>query len=328
MNRNYLNLILLAGVAVLGATVYFSREQPVRLEPLTALKADAVTHIALDITGEKAIRLEKTGEHWMLVEPVRAPADEFAVSTLTGIASTEVQNTLDPGSMELADLGLSPPTSVIHLNDQTIEFGTTEPLKHRRYVRIGERTALITDPPQNALDADYSDLVARGLLPPGTRPVRIEAPGLNLQKGDEDHWSSPEHPEAEAAALKAVPDAWMTARALWNALAPAVPADGEGQDHVRLTLDDGQTLDFRIVSREPQFVLERADLGIRYTVARESAQSLVSLPAPPAAPAPAADSEAPPTDGASPAGTQAEPASADAPAAAADAPPASGERVH
>lgn len=284
MNRNLLNAGLFVAVAGLGALLYLDDPKDAPKAPLTALKPADVTRIAIEHPGSPAIRLEKADGRWKLVAPVNAETDSFEVSALVGLADTQRQGELaDPG-LDYRALGLDPAAYRITLNDQTLDFGGDEPLKYRKYVRVNaDKVALIDNPATAAIDADYSDLVSKSLLPAGATITRLALPGLTIEKNAAGNWSSPEHAGAKPADLQAVVDAWSAAKSMWNASAKAAPDGAPAPEAATLTLADGSTLAFTVVARDPQFVIDRADLGLRYTLARTDVDKLLALPAPPAA---------------------------------------------
>lgn len=280
MNRMYLNLGLLAVVAALGATVYFTQKKEETGPPLTALKRDAITRIALEHPGKPAIRLEKKDARWVLTEPVQADTDSFEINGILELAEREVKARLDAG-VNLADLELEPPQYSVTLDDTRIDLGGVEPMKARRYVRSGDVIGLVDDPPGSTLDADYSELVARALVPETAVLSRIELPGLLLEKNAEGNWSSPQQGDAPAAQVARLAESWKNARAMWNAAAPAAaatPAAVAATDAVRLTLADGRLIDLVVAERDPQLVLARPDLGVRYTLSKVMVDELFTIP--------------------------------------------------
>ena len=276
MNRARLNLVLLVVAAGLGIGVYFAqREQPPG-PPLTPFKPDAVTRIALEHPNAPAIRLEKQGKLWQLVEPVKAEADEFEVNALTGLADRETKLKLEGGTPK--DLELDPPRYTLTLNDRAIGFGGVEPLEYRRYVKTADGAFLIEDPPSAALDADYADLVSKIVLPADAAIERIELPRLALVKGADGHWSvTPADPKATADAMQKLADGWKSARSMWNEAARDVKPAG---DTVKVTLADGSLREFVVVARDPQLKLHRADLGVTFVLSRTLVDELLKLPEP------------------------------------------------
>ncbi len=106
---------------------------------------------------------------------------------------------------------------------------------------------------------------------------------VNLKLYFGKSWTAePADPKAGSDELQKFADAWSRARALWNAAVPVDAKPAAGPEVATVTLKDGKLLSFTIVSRDPQLVLERADLRVRYSLAKTDADQLLKLPLPPA----------------------------------------------
>lgn len=281
MKRARLNLGLMVVAAGLGAAVFFSQKKDEKGPPLTGLAADAVTHIALEHPGQPGIRLEKRDARWYFGAPVTAEVDEFEINALLGLATAEAKESVTGATLK--NLGLDPPKYTVTLNDVQIAVGDVEPIQFRRYVKVGDVVSLIEDPPSAALDADYSDLVAKGVLPAGSEIASIELPKLKLAKADGKWALTPADPNAGADQMQRLADAWKNARAMWNERAAGPAPKGE---RVKVTFADGTAREFVVAARDPQFKLHRPDLGVNYVLSKALADEMLQLP-PPAAPAPA-----------------------------------------
>lgn len=298
MKRAYLNLVLLVVVVGLGAALFFSKKKEEKGPPLTALAADAVTHIGIEHPGQPTITLDKKGNDWALTAPVQSPADPFEVASLVNLATQETKHTLQVADVKLADLKLEPPQFTVTLNDQKLEFGDTEPLEYRRYVKHGDTVALIDDPSGTAVDADYSNLVTKELLPPGTELTKIDVPGLSVSLGaDGKTWSAtPSSDAATSDAIAQFVEAWRGARSMWNA---AMPADGGKGQPITLTTKAG-VVNLVLVSEDPQLTVDRPDLKLRYSLSKADTDTLLKLPS--SAPRPATLDTKTATPSATPAG--------------------------
>lgn len=289
MKQARLNLILMAIVLVLAGALYFGqKKEPPKGQPLTALKMEAIGKLTLHHPNAADIVAEKKDGKWALTAPVQVAADPYELSSLLNVATAETKSSIDPKDVKkLADLGLDPPGFSLTLNDTRVDFGGTEPLNYHRYVMTGGKIALVDDPPASALDADYSDLVAKTLLPLGAEVSTISVPGLKVARSaDGKSWTAdPADPKAGSDELQKFVDAWTGARALWNAAMPADAKPVANQQTAVVTLKDGSSLSFNIAGRDPQLVLERADLKVQYDLAKSDADKLLKLPQPPAPPA-------------------------------------------
>lgn len=279
MKRSHLNLALLVVAGGLGAAVWFGQKKEEKGPPLTTLDQASVTRLALEYPGQPAIRLQKQKDgKWLLTEPVQAQTDPYEVNGILSLASLEVKSKLDAG-IDRKPLDLDPPKYVVTLDDTRVAIGGTEPIKYRRYVATGGLVGLIDDPPSAALDADFSDLISKAVVPEGAELTRIELPGLSLNKDKDGVWSSPQQPDAKPAQVAQLAEGWKNARAMWNA---SDPPEGSTGDAVRLSLADGRVIDLIVQARDPQLVLARKDLRVRYTLSKALADELFKIPAAPA----------------------------------------------
>ena len=153
-------------------------------------------------------------------------------------------------------------------------------MSYYRYVETGGKIGLIDDPPASALDADYSDLVGKYVLPQGAQILSITVPGLKVARSaDGKSWAAtPADSKAGSDALQKFVEAWSGARALWNADAKAElkPLDPKAGTAI-VTLKNGQVLELRHrqAAIRRSFVLERVDLKVRYNLAKDAVDSML-----------------------------------------------------
>ena len=290
MNRTALNIGLLLVVAALAAVLYFSKdENKDATTPLTALKVEDITRLVLERPDAAPLTLVKQGENWRLETPVQGRADPFEVASLLNIATQPAYRRLPLAEVNPAELKLAPPLYTLTINGQKLGFGDIDPLEYRRYVQLGNEVALSDDPPATAVDADYSNLVAKELLPLKAGIRSIEVPGLRVTRdADDRNWTaSPASELATAATAARFVEAWRGARAMWNAV---MPADGGKGAAIVITLDD-EVIRLHLVAREPQLLIDNPALKVRYALSKADAEQLLQLVAtPPAVAKPAVPS--------------------------------------
>lgn len=284
MNRTALNIGLLVAAAALGAVVYFTKDKKAdEAPPLTALRGADITRIVLEHPKAAPITLQRDGDDWTLLTPVQARADRFEVATLLNIAAQRAYRTLKLADVDPAELKLAPPQFTLRFNEQAFGFGDVEPIEYRRYVQRGDEIVLTDDLAATAVDADYSDLVAKELLPLNAGIRAIEVPGLRVARDAEDrNWEAkPAGAIATATTAAHFIEAWRGARAMWNA---PMPDDGGKGQPITITLDD-QRIQLVLIAREPQLLIDRPDLKIRYTLSKADGDTLLQLVAPATPPA-------------------------------------------
>lgn len=296
MQRKTLNLVL-GGVAIalLAVIVLRQRSETAKAEaerngaPATTLTASAVQHVTLQHAGAPDIALERSGTLWRLTAPVTAEADLVAVDRLLKLATGPTRATLDPTSVRRGELGLDPPAATLKLDTTTLMIGGLEPIRFTRYVEANpgaadDKIVLLDDPGDAVFGADYSGLVAKNLLPIGAEIRAIALPGLRVEHG-EGGWNA-EPAGASAEALQTFVAHWRAAQSLANEAMPAADASAD-LPVITVTLADGQTRRYRIVSSKDELVLDDPALRVRYRLPVAALDQLLQLPKPASDAAPA-----------------------------------------
>jgi hypothetical protein len=124
--------------------------------------------------------------------------------------------------------------------------------------------------------------------------VKVQLPGLTVAHSADGKslTLTPDDPQAGADRRQQFVDAWKNARSMWNAPETAEDAKADASaDTVTVTLKDRE-IKFIVAARDPQLVLVRPDLGVRFTLSEELVKQLLQIPPPP-----------PPPDAAKPAET-------------------------
>jgi hypothetical protein len=76
----------------------------------TSLTAENIEELQIKAPSGETSRVQKVGDDWQLVEPVKADADDGVVGTVTSNLSTlEVQRTVEENAADLKQYGLNPP---------------------------------------------------------------------------------------------------------------------------------------------------------------------------------------------------------------------------
>ena len=136
----------LAGIACLVALVagvawqWHADNADARAHTLTALDPDAVRHIEVDLRGLPPERFERSGDRWTIAG---APADEGRAGEFASLAATPVASWREVSEFDAAKIGLSPPVAVLVLDDVRLEFGEMTALGKQRYVKAGDRIAIV-----------------------------------------------------------------------------------------------------------------------------------------------------------------------------------------
>ena len=140
--------LLLAAVAALLVLAWWQwqRDAGRANGALTTLDPAAISHISLALPGAAALHYEKRGDgHWWRTDgTARRVADDDRLRDLADIAAARVLSWRPLTDFEPARIGLAPPHAVLTLDGQTLAFGVNAVTGPQRYVRVGERVALVS----------------------------------------------------------------------------------------------------------------------------------------------------------------------------------------
>lgn len=270
-----LGLLLLVSALALMAWLQPGLERPGDQEPLVVLDPASVSQLTLQrAAGAGPIVLERDGAAWMMREPLRIPADAARIDALLPVLGTPVHARFSAAGVDPAVYGLDEPRIRLEADGVALAFGATEPLSHRRYVRIGEHIVLIDDQYHPWLQGSAADFVSRRLLPPGTRPVTLELPDVTLRRDERELWQAVPADALSADGIAALVDDWVRAQALAvEGHAPLADAD---MRRARLTLDDGTELEFAIIDDEGSPAFVRSDIGLAWQMSKAQAARLLA----------------------------------------------------
>ncbi len=278
--RTLLNLILLC-VAVLLVLIIFYQpglEQEPLAPTLSSLSTDSISSIRVTRKERTPLGFVKTPGGWQLTGEHTLPASEFQLRALIGILATRPDRSYPDSALDLTAAGLDPPQATLLLNDTVIDIGNTEPLQHKRYIRLDDSVYLVTDKYQHLLNADWTNFVDRRLLPENAVLTGLELPGLSLTFSDDGQWqASPPASAESAAAIQELVAQWQAANATYIRR-----YDGKATSKpITLELaDNSETVTLYLLEQEPELVLARPDWSIQYHFPGNLRKTLLQLQVP------------------------------------------------
>ncbi|MCB1571896.1 MAG: hypothetical protein KDI72_12890, partial [Xanthomonadales bacterium] len=141
------NLILLGLVVLLGLAAWWQVEREVAgfEPPLSTLDVAAIQRVEVSCAQCRRRVFERDGAHWTMREPYLLPADDAVVARLLSIARSPVRRRHALDAFEAAKVGLAPPLMSLDLDDEHFDIGLTDALGGDRYVRTGDRIAMVPD---------------------------------------------------------------------------------------------------------------------------------------------------------------------------------------
>jgi len=285
--RSLLNLAM-AGVAIgLGLTAWFrpGLEPPAAPQTITTLSPSQVSHIQVSRLQRPQLTFTRQADDWLLAGDPPLPASPFQVHAVLALLQARTARSYPADTLDLRELGLDPPQATLTLDDATtLRIGNTEPLDNMRYVQYGDTVYLIEDRYQHLINADRTNFIERRLLGADAVITRLVLPDLTLALAAGGNWElTPDDASTSTDAIQQLLANWQQASALY------VRPYQAGTAHASITLQlagSDTPLVFGLVSRTPELVLARPDLGIQYHFSNGSEERLLMI-APPAAAAPA-----------------------------------------
>jgi len=273
-SRLLVNLGLLVLIAIL-ATVAIVKPGKKGVEPSPLLASDVQGLKRVILKNKETLVFEKQNGQWRLTAPFVAPVNQVRIGQLLDVAKANSEASYPLKLDEASQFGLDAPQAVLTLDDNTLEFGGTDPIKMRRYVRLGSTLHLVDDNFFHHLTAAATDYVDKRLIPEGAKIQEIELPGLRASRNAEGHWTV-EPASQSTTDLAELASVWATSRAI-DVKRINPKAVGET---IRIGLVDGAPIEFVILKKSPELVLGRRDLGLEYEVTAETARELLNQPKP------------------------------------------------
>jgi len=280
--RAWLNLALLSLVIILGVLAYFEPGgKKVEVQPpLLALSQSQVNRIRIEARNNQPVQLERTSDGWMITDPIQVAASDYRVNNMLQLLTATSYSFFSVTERPLSEFGLEHPAGRIVFNDQAIEFGDNEPINNHRYVRVGDQIHLIDDRYYYQSQMMLTALIDTALVPAGSSLKQILLPDLKLQQ-QQGQWQARWRPSASKStavelrqdAIDTLVDEWRRARAM---RIDHYQAD-KAEDEIELEYSDGHRETLEILEREPELILGRKGLDLRYHLSADQGDRLLTL---------------------------------------------------
>ncbi len=275
--RNILNLVLLAVVGILVLFVIYEpgKQEKVK-QTLSRLDKNTVNKITITRTGVKDVVLVKQGDNWRMQAPYELAANNFKAENLLDLLGLEsdVQYPLD--KLDVKTYGLDKPRASITYNDKhRFEFGTTEPLKRRRYIKHNNTLYVVADIFYHRMSLNETDYLDHSILP-GNKPInKLVLPAFTLSLHNGSWRMKPEPKSYSNDQANELIENWKLSQAISIRKFTGKP----GKQKARVFLEGpDKPMDFYITSNDKGFYLARPDLGLEYEFATDKRKELLELP--------------------------------------------------
>jgi hypothetical protein len=285
------NLLLLLGVAALAAYALYKpkQDEDAAQHKISTLSPAQVKRVRIEPRGGTAMELQKEGDDWFLVQPMRARADRTQVDRLLDLVNARSREKL--AATELQRFDLDQPALRVAYDDFVVAFGTTNPLSQEQYVQAGDGVYLLSGFYRSLVPERAERVLTHALFRQAEKPLGFRLKAFAVEQRD-GKWQVQPAPGKEPPSqddLNRWVDAWRLASSLLTQPANARTAAAEWID-VRLA--QGGALRLGVVQRAPQLVLLRPDEQLTFHFSEEMSERLLSSPvAPEAVTAPASGTQ-------------------------------------
>ncbi len=283
--RWLLNLGLLLLIIGLGIFIWQLPPNPVKTQvipKLTKLDPLQVQQLRIERVGQAPIEIKKIQGIWQILSPLQLPAHDFRIQAILQLLSTRNYRKLNASQVKLAELKLEPAPIKVQFDDLIMEFGDQSPMnEHLRYLKINSEIYLLSDGVHHFLNGDAVLLASLSPLGNSAKLSELQLPNVHLQL-KEGRWSSlkpvDNTRDSGADALNTLVETWEHVQAL--SVKPYRPDPNLlPQAEVQIGLQNQASLNFKILSLTPEFILARPDKGVEYHLSPHQVNKLMNLPA-------------------------------------------------
>lgn len=270
-----LNLIMFATVAGLVVFLYFRpQSQDIPEYSISSRSVETVQNLRI-IRQQKEIVLEQLDNRWRMIEPVQACADEKKIREILEILTASSHRRFPLTDLE--HFGLDQPNVRLYINDEYFGFGGFAPITYQQYVATGDDIYLISPRYALTLPVSASDLINPGLLASHEIPVKFEMNRLIVEFRN-GNWNSRVQDSDKALNGEAIEHwvrLWQTVLAKEITLNQELGADFTETDRIKISLQDEQEINLKVLQSESEIVLVRVNEGIGYHFPVDTGRQLI-----------------------------------------------------
>ena len=232
---------------------------------ISKLKPQDIEQIHIK-TADQTIRLVKDGSSWQIESPLLWFANNIAVERIIDIVNSQTDSRLPSSEIDISTLGLQFPQAVLTLNQTDFILGDTNNIGERRYLLTDDTVFLVKDRHLPFISQGITGLLDRRLLPRALALRSLTANAYQLTLSSESSWQS-DKVEHSKAAIDQLVSNWQTleAKHIQHYQSNATP-----RQKITARLDNGRSLEFYVLSIQPEIVIARPDLGLQYHFAEKT----------------------------------------------------------
>ena len=276
MRKSWITLsALMACVAALGLFVWLKPPKSLNNTiAVTTLKSADARTLRVQLKGSKdaLAALEKRGNEWHLLEPIKAPADGFQVLRL--LAVLDARGATEYPVADAAKFDLETPHTELIINDQRFAFGAINTVTREQYLLTQNRIYPVETRFAAAIPANANALIRRSVFAPTDAPVRFEFGAFTVAT-DEKKWSTtPATGDVSQDDYNRWVAQWREGSALRSGISDGKPVTRE----IVVMLKGGAKITLGIVQAEPELIVRRTDLGLQFVFTGDIGKQMLAPP--------------------------------------------------
>ncbi len=287
MRKNWITLgALFACVAALGLFVWLVPPQShSNTAAVATLKPADARALRVQFRGKVVAVLEKRGTDWFIVEPIKAPADNFQV--LRVLAVLDARSTAQYPTADAAKFDLDPPQTELVIDGQRFGFGAINTVTREQYLLAQNQIHAVETRLAAAIPTDANALIRRSVFAAGEIPARFEFGAYTISYDGNKWITTPQKDKAGHSEGVVSQDdfnrwaaQWREGSALRAAIFDANDKTGGKPEarEVLVTLKNGAKVALGIVQEQPELVVRRADLGLQFTFTGDIGRQMMEPP--------------------------------------------------
>lgn len=238
---------------------------------ITSLKLQDINRVTIQ-TADENINLTRANGQWQIVSPIQWLANNITIERIIGIASSETDSKLPASEIDLSTIGLQFPKAILSLNGTRIHFGATNQIGARRYLLVHSTVFLLPDRHLPFITSGMNGLIDQRLLPRALALSRLQIGPLKITQTKNGGWqddntSSPDQLNSLIGNWQTLPASRI--RAFQKKAAPL--------QKITAGLDNGNKVEFFLMSIKPEIIIARPDLGLQYHFKQDHYYNLLAV---------------------------------------------------
>ncbi len=239
---------------------------------ITSLKLQDINRLSIQ-TADDNINLTRANGQWAIVSPIHWLANNITIERILGIASSETDSKLPSSEIDLSTIGLQFPKAILSLNDTRIHFGATNQIGERRYLLVHSTVFLLPDLHLPFITSGINNLIDQRLLPRSLALTSLQLGPLEITQTNTGGWQDSKNTSGPDQ-LNSLIRNWQTlpASRIRSFKKKAAPLQ-----KIIAGLDNGNEVEFFLMSIKPEIIFARPDLGLQYHFNKDHYYNLLAV---------------------------------------------------